>query len=218
MRKNDLFCSSKQSQCQSGLPIILFCFTQNSTCDSWKGFPGQLSAQAPDNTHKMSWHIPVRGRRHRDRDVREGSDPCWTVLWTKLCARCVLAAFAFICRPILPLYGWAFASTKRGPAFILDACPWPRGMMGNWGGSKIPTMLIWSRFWDNRTAGSRDGSELWTTDTKEYRYVCLCRCVCVCMLMSVWMFLRSWHQDCKSVARLPPYVHPSLSGLTSIQH
>ena len=198
---------SERSRCQSGLQIILLCFTQNSTCDSWKGFSGQLSAPAPDNTHKTGWHKPARGRRHRDKDVREERDPCRTVLWTKLCARCVLAAFAFICRPILPLCGWALAGAHQ--PFVLDACPWPRGMMGNRGGSKIPTMLVRSRFWDNRTAGSRDGSELGTTDSKECRYVCLCRWgVCVCVLMSVYECF--WGAGIGTASLLPDSLHMSI--------
>lgn len=155
---------SKRSHRQSGLPIILLCFTQKSTCDSWKGFPGQLSARAPENTREMSWHAPTRGRTYRHKDVREGGNPLWTVLWTK---------------PLSPLYLPSHPPSlwvgicESGPASVLDACLWPRGMTGNRGGSRIPTTLVQSRFWDNRTAGSRDGSELWTTDTKEYWCVCV---------------------------------------------
>lgn len=202
---------SKQSLCQSGLPIILLCFTQNSTCDSWKGFTGQLSAQAPDNTHTMSRHIPVRGRRQRDKDVREGSDPCWTVLWTKLCAR----------RFRLYLPSHPPSLRVCGGRSSLRAGRLPLAEMDDGKPRRFPKFPRCSRGAGSEIIGQRgsgDGSELWTTERRECRYVCLCRWVCMWARECVWMFLRSWHQDCESVARLPPYVHPSLSGLTSIQH
>lgn len=66
--------------CQPSLSITLLCFTQNSTCDSWKGFPGQLSARAPDNTAKRADTLATRGPTCRHKDAREAGDPGRTVL------------------------------------------------------------------------------------------------------------------------------------------
>lgn len=200
---------SKQCYCQPSLSITLLSFTQNSTCDSWKGFPGQLSARAPDNTAKWADTLLTRGPTCRHKDVREGGDLGWTVLWTKLCARlfCCARCYCFY-PPSHPPCLWVGVLREQSSLLVLDACLWPRAMTGNRGGSRIPTTALateaGSEIIGQQEVGMANGSGQLIRRSAD---VCLCRCV--------WTFLRSWHRDCEHPARLPPYVHSSLGLLAS---
>lgn len=108
---------SRRSHCQPGLPIILLCFTQNSTCDSWKGFPGPaVSTGTRQHTQNRLTHTRARQKTQRQRcEGREAIHGLDCALNKAPCSLCARRFPALSALPILPPHcGWEFASTESG--------------------------------------------------------------------------------------------------------
>lgn len=119
--------------------------------------------------------------------------------------------------PILPLFEWACAVQPSSwmPAF---------GGEEWWEMEEVPEFAQCSCGAGSEIIGQREvgaGSVLWTTDTKETRFVYLCRwgctCVCVCVLMRVYECF--WRVGIRAASQLPDSLHMSipvcLGSLTS---
>lgn len=146
--------------------IVVSLAAEQYLCLSHRTQPVTLrkDSQARTDTRQHMWNEPTRRQKGTERSVV-------VCFWTKLSARCGLAIFLPLSSlPSFPLPPslWLCVCQTGPVLFMLDACLWPRGMLGHQGGSRMPTGLEQSKFWDNRTAW-----ELGALDSR-YEGVMLC--------------------------------------------